>query len=244
MRVRRVPAAILAVAVIAAAYGWAVLALTPNRPGTIGLNLNALGTDWMVFWSGPRWFFDGRLDALLDGERFTAGLNAAFAGWLSQPLAFRPWVYPPSYLLAMLPFGALPFLLSYAVFQLVTAGFLAAAVCATGLSQHRLVLLAGALLGPAAAVTAGMGQNAFLTASLLVGGFSLLPARRFLAGVLLGLVTMKPQFWLLVPVALVARREWRALAWSIASAIGLAAASAALFGIDCWRQWFDLARLG
>src|SRR5881398_2977203 len=108
MRRVPVPPIILAVAAIAALYGWAVVALTPSHPGSIGFNLNALGSDWMVFYSGSQWFFDGRLDALFDGARFTAYLNATFAGWLSQPIEFRPWVYPPTYLLAMLPFGTLP----------------------------------------------------------------------------------------------------------------------------------------
>ena len=75
----RAPAVIVAVAAVAAAYGWAVFALTPSHPGSIGLNLNALGTDWMVFYSGAQYFFSGHLAALFDGEAFTRYLNAAFA---------------------------------------------------------------------------------------------------------------------------------------------------------------------
>src|SRR5437588_863727 len=84
--------------------------------------------------------------------------------------------------------------------------------------------------GPAAAINAGMGQNAFLMAALLVGGFRVLRTCPALGGAILGLLTMKPQFWLLVPVALAAGREWRALLWSVATAIGLALLSLAMFG--------------
>jgi hypothetical protein len=59
---------------------------------------------------------------------------------------------------------------------------------------------------------------------------------------LLGLLTIKPQFWVLVPVALVAGREWKALAAAIVAAAALAAASAALFGIEAWLRWLDFAR--
>lgn len=52
-----IPAVILATASVAAIYGWAVVALTATHPGLIGLNLNALGTDWMVFHTGVRWLF-------------------------------------------------------------------------------------------------------------------------------------------------------------------------------------------
>jgi hypothetical protein len=237
------PAAILAVAAVAALYGWAVVASTPAHPGSIGLNLNALGTDWMVFYGAVQWFFDGNLGGLFDGERFTAYLNSAFSGWLTQPTPFRPWVYPPSYLLMMLPFGTLPFTASYVAFQMVSAGFLAAALWfGADRPNTRPLVIAAALLGPAAAINVGMGQNAFLSAALLVGGCRLLQSRPALGGVILGMLTVKPQFWLLVPVALAAGREWKALLWSILGAIGLALASTLVFGIDSWRHWLLLAQ--
>jgi hypothetical protein len=243
MRRVHIPGVILAVAAIAALYAWAVVALTPAHPGSIGLNLNALGTDWMVFYGAVQWFFDGNLGGLFDGERFTAYLNSTFSGWLTQPTPFRPWVYPPSYLLAMLPFGTLPFALSYVAFQLVSAGLLAAALWfGSDRPGARPLVIAAALFGPAAAINVGMGQNAFLSAALLVGGCRMLRSRPALGGVILGMLTMKPQFWLLVPVALAAGREWRALLWSILGGIGLALASALVFGIDSWRHWLLLAQ--
>jgi len=237
-----VPPVILAVAALAALYGWAVVALTPTHPGSIGLNLDALGTDWMVFYGGVRCFFDGNLAGLFDGERFTTYLNSAFAGWLSQPLILRAWLYPPTTLLAMLPFGLLPFALSYAAFQVATAGLLAAVLWfGADRPNARIWAIGAALLGPAAAINAAMGQNAFLTTALLVGGFRVLRTRPALGGIILGLLTIKPQLWLLVPVALAAGREWRALAWSLAAAAALAVASLLVFGVEIWRQWLELA---
>jgi alpha-1,2-mannosyltransferase len=243
MRRTHVPAVVVAVGCVAALYGWAVVALTPSHPGSIGLNLNALGTDWMVFYSGAQHVFTGQLGQLFDGEAFTADLNTAFAGRLSEPTPFRPWVYPPSYLLAMLPFGALPFLASYLTFQLATAALLALALWSGAEKPGaRVVVLAAALIGPAAAINAGMGQNALLMAALLVGGFRLVPMRPVVGGAVLGLLTMKPQFWLLVPVTLVAARQWKALLWSLIAASGLALASLAVFGFDAWSHWLDLAQ--
>src|ERR1700676_1924382 len=184
------PAVILVAAAIAALYGWAVVASTPTYPGSIGLNLNALGTDWMVFYGAVQCFFDDNLDTLFDGERFTAYLNAIFAGWLSEPISFRPWVYPPSYLLVMLPFGKLSFAASYLAFQLVSAGLLAAALWfGADRPNTRPLVIGAALLGPAAAINVGMGQNAFLSAALLVGGLRVLRARPALGGAILGLLT-------------------------------------------------------
>ena len=237
-----IPPVVAVLALIAIVYGWALLATTQAYPGRIGININALGTDWMVFYGGARRFFDGTLAGLFDGDRFTDYLNASFAGWLSEPMPYRPWVYPPSYLLPMLPFGLLGFAWSYAVFQLATAALLGAALwVGADRPNARGFVIAASLLGPAAAINAAVGQNAFLTAALLVGGFRLLRNRPALAGVVLGLLTVKPQFWLMIPVALAAARAWEALAWSVLAGAALAAASLVVFGVECWQQWVDLA---
>jgi hypothetical protein len=97
--------------------------------------------------------------------------------------------------------------------------------------------LGSLILAPAVAFNIGSGQNAFLTSALLVGGFSLLASRPRAAGVLLGVLTYKPQLWLLAPVALVAAREWRALATTILAAGTMVLASVAAFGIEPWQAW-------
>jgi hypothetical protein len=54
------------------------------------------------------------------------------------------------------------------------------------------------------------GQNSTWTAALFGGGLSLLERRPLLAGRLLGLLIYKPQLGLLIQVALLAGRHWRA----------------------------------
>ena len=49
------------------------------------------------------------------------------------------------------------------------------------------------MLSPAALFDVGTGQNAFLTTAILVAGFGLLPRRPILAGIVLGLLSYKPQ---------------------------------------------------
>jgi hypothetical protein len=243
MRQFRIPAIILAIVGAAALHSWAVVATTPIHPGLIGFNLDALGTDWMVFYGADQWVFDGRLAQIYDGNALTAYLNTSFADWLSEPLPFRPWVYPPSYLLIVLPFGKLPFLVSYGAFQALSAALLGAALwCGADRLNTRMMVLAVVLLGPAAAINVGQGQNAFLTAALLIGGLRLVPLRPWLGGAVLGAMTIKPQFALLLPVALLADRQWRAVAGFALAAVVLALASAAALGLDPWWQWFDAAR--
>ena len=104
---------------------------------------------------------------------------------------------------------------------------------------RRWLFLLSATFAPATAFNIGSGQNAFLTSALMIGGFVLLPARPYLAGVLLGLLSYKPQLWLLVPVALVADRQWCALAGAAITAAVAVLASVAVFGIGPWHAWFD-----
>ena len=87
---------------------------------------------------------------------------------------------------------------------------------------------------PAIFWTFGLGQNAFLTAALF-GGFTLLIDRRpVLAGILFGILTIKPQLGLLVPVVLLFERRWLTIATAAATAAVLVALTAMLFGWSVW----------
>src|SRR5947199_191898 len=64
--------------------------------------------------------------------------------------------------------------------------------------------------------------------------------RPLLAGVLLGVgAAIKPQIFLLVPLALAADRQWRTMLAAGVTGAALAAASALVWGVDVWRQWLQ-----
>jgi hypothetical protein len=88
----------------------------------------------MVFYGAVLSVLNGEIALMFDGDAFTDFLNGRFASWLSQPLAYRPWAYPPSFLL-LLPFAPLGFFGSYLTFQATTAGLMAIALrsCVTNL---------------------------------------------------------------------------------------------------------------
>jgi hypothetical protein len=182
-------------------YAWAIFAATFGHDGVIGPHYNAPGSDWIVFHGAVQAFRDGNLALIADGERFTAFLNERYGWWLSSSLPFHPWLYPPTFLLVLLPFCWLPFLTSYAVFQI--ASFTALVAASWGLTARKTLIPVLLLLSPAAAITVIAGQNAFLTAALVLGGLRLLPRAPVWAGILFGMLTIKPQFGLLIAVALV-----------------------------------------
>jgi hypothetical protein len=230
---RRVPAPYVAVGAVASLYAWAVYVSTFRYPGSIGINYNVPGTDFMVFHTAAGLALHGDLGALYDPDSFTDLLNKLFNGTLSKALDFRPWVYPPTFLLILLPFGVLGFWASYLFFQAVTAAGLLAALRAAGSRG----LQWAAVCSPAASCVAVSGQTSFLVAGLLAAGAALLGRRPWLAGAAFGLLSFKPQFFLMVPVALVAAGAWRALIAASATAAGMAAVSVAWLGPGVWADW-------
>ncbi len=98
-------------------------------------------------------------------------------------------------------------------------------------------LVAIATLCPAALFTLATGQASLLLAGLLVGGFRLLGHRPLLAGVLFGLLTMKPQLGLLIPLMLLIRGQWLAIASAATTAALLLILSLALFGLGPWQDY-------
>ena len=81
------------------------------------------------------------------------------------------------------------------------------------------------------------GQNGFLTAALIGGTLGLMEKRPALAGVCLGLLTYKPQFGLLFPLALIADRRWQTIAVAAFVAVSLAVLSWLAFGSASWQAF-------
>jgi alpha-1,2-mannosyltransferase len=199
------------------------------------------GQDWMVFYTAARAYLDGNLSIIFDGERFTGALNQRFAEWLSFPLNLHPWVYPPTFLLLFLPFGLLPPGASLPLFLLLGFAAIVVAILLHASRGHcRWMYIFSLLLCPAIPFNVLTGQNAFFTSALLLGGFGLLNRRPVLSGVLLGVLSFKPQLWLMVPIALLAGGRWRVLLVTGVTATVMAFASLAMFGAQMWQAWFEL----
>jgi alpha-1,2-mannosyltransferase len=147
--------------------------------------------------------------------------------------AHQFFFYPPVFLLLCAPLATMPYLVAFAVFVFATLAIMIRLMQAL-VREPPATWLSAVLAFPAVFWTIGLGQNAFLTAALF-GAFSLLLEKKPLtAGMLLGCLCYKPHFGLLVPVALIAGREWRAFAGAAISVAGLVGASVMLFG---WQTW-------
>jgi hypothetical protein len=103
--------------------------------------------------------------------------------------------------------------------------------------SRRLDHLAILVLAPAVTINIWCGQNGFLTAALLIGGLTQLDRRPALAGILFGLLSIKPQLGVLLPVMLALTGRWRSIAAAAATIALLALATALVFGPEVWAAY-------
>jgi alpha-1,2-mannosyltransferase len=228
-------------AVLFGLYGWAlVIATGTGHDGAIGPRFNALGADWVIFLAAARAVFSHDLSHIYDQAWITGATNSQFAHWLSAPLPFPLFPYPPVYLLLLVPFAKLSVGWSLLLSQLAQFAALAWALRKIAPDKSWLFFLAGAFLAPATSNNVVAGSNAVLVAALIVGGMALVSTRPLLAGALIGILVFKPQYAPLPFLALLAAGQGRALAAAIASAVVLYLLSAVLFGPSLWLDWFNV----
>jgi hypothetical protein len=79
-----------------------------------------------------------------------------------------------------------------------------------------------------------LGQNRFLTAGLIGLALVFIARGAWLSGIYLGLLGYKPQFGILFPLALLASRNWHALASAAVTSAALVVAAAMAFGYQAW----------
>jgi hypothetical protein len=203
---------------------------------------------WRPAWGGRLFFNDSAAQwsfARFAMERPAAGLydRAALQAFHQSlyPGLNRtfPFPYPPHYLFAIWPLGWLPAPAVWPAWSGVTLVLFLVAACAGSRQDGRWREIGFLLLAPATVLNFAYGQNGFLTSALILGGLRLLPARQMLAGILLGMATIKPQLGLLVPVALLAAGQWRALAAAAATVAALVALSALAFEPETWLRFAE-----
>ena len=198
----------------------------------------AFGQDLMVFHTAGRLAEVGDYSTLIDGGRFTDLLVRTHKAWLPRPLILHPWVYPPSMLPVAMAIGALPFSLAYPGMMAVSLLMLLLCIwrCWPARPGRDLAILL-LLLSPGTGCCIGAGQVSFLVAGIVLTGLAILPRGGFAAGLLLSLLTLKPQFAILVPLALVCGGHRNAFIGFTLGAATLVAFSLAMVGPAPWLSW-------
>jgi alpha-1,2-mannosyltransferase len=188
-------------------------------------------SDFLCFYAASSLGWSGTPEAVYDNRLRTEEASLA----RGKDFSTRPFWYPPTFLLMVLPLALIPFLASLALWVLVTlGGFL---LILKRICLHPLTIWV-ALAFPATFQNSVRGQNGFLSAIFLGGGLLLLERSPFVGGLMLGLMSYKPSLAPLIPVALLAGRHWRALGGAFTSAAAMALVSLVVFGPDIWSVYF------
>ncbi|MDE0036512.1 MAG: glycosyltransferase family 87 protein [Gammaproteobacteria bacterium] len=183
---------------------------------------NIVGRDFTVFWSGAVLTAAGRLAELYDPVAFQAAMGGLFA----YDALYYTWTHPPHALFAVFPLAALPYLWALAAWSLA------------GVAAYTTVIRKpAALCAPATFMCLLIGQTGLLVGAAYLGALALLRRRPMLAGVCIGLVSVKPHLGVLIPVALLAARAWRAFAGAALTVLAAVLLSALAFGWEAWRAW-------
>lgn len=216
-------------------FAIASLAWIGLSPHLIDPEGKPLGTDFMDVWAAGKLALAGEPAAAYDYARHYAIERNALPYPAGSAAPYYGWHYPPLFLLIAAPLALLPYGAALAAWMAATLpAYLAAAKQAMPVRRWWVFALAF----PAVFVNLGHGQNAFLTTALLGCGLILLTGRPWLAGVLFGLLAYKPQFAVLIPIALIAGGHWRPLVSGTMTVCVAAAISAAVFGEETWRAFF------
>ncbi len=182
--------------------------------------------DYAAFFAAGRLAVGGHAIAAYDAHLQHAAEIAVVGHSFDVTLG---WSYPPVFLAVVAMLARLPYTLSFLAWSLTTLALYATTVA--GIAERRAALLV-ALAAPWVLTGMMPGQNGFLTATLIGLSLWLLETRPLLAGLALGLLSYKPQFGVLFPLALAAGGYWRAFFSAGACAILVNVAAGALFGFD------------
>ena len=212
-----------------AAIGFALL--------FVGIGLLALSwngrknflSDYLSFWAAGHFALGGEAQLAYD-----IGRHRAFQEALVGPLdGNMPFPYPPPFLFVVAPFSVAPYVPAFALWVAATALLYWRA--ARAYAPAPIVMAQ-----PAVLMTYLLGQSAFVVAAILLAGLRRLSDRPFVAGLILGLMVIKPQLALLLPVAVLAGRRWSAILGALLSAGGALLAAWAAFGTATYRGFLKL----
>jgi arabinofuranan 3-O-arabinosyltransferase len=195
---------------------------------------NGLGipTDFVNVWSAGRLVLDGHpalaYDWDVQKQVQVVVLGQSYEGNFA-------WHYPPPFLFVAAVLAHFPYAVAFIGWAAVSlVPYLAVMRAIVGRSFGLLLGLAF----PVAFTNTLVGQNGFLTASLIGGTLSLMPSRPVLSGICLGLLSYKPQYGLLFPLALIAASQWKVIFTAGMVAIAMASLSWLAFGGESWQAFF------
>ncbi len=188
------------------------------------------GRDFVAFWAASHLAKTGNAERSYDFESINS-----IAKSIDPETGSFGWFYPPTYQAITFPLSYIDYKASY--FTFIFSTLLLFFISAKILSKKQ----AGAfiiLAFPAIMVNIAFGQNSLLTAAIAALGMATLDKRPVIAGILLGILSIKPHLAILFPLAMALGRYWTALIAFVSTALAIIIASVMLLGQQVWVEFF------
>jgi hypothetical protein len=182
----------------------------------------SVAADFKVFWTA------GQLEQPLVYD--FAAVTAAIPG----EAGLRPFLSPPTFLLAMTPLAAMPLWPAFLLWTLIGLSIF----CVQGVRVAGKASILILFTAPAFHWALLAGQVTLVVGGLIYLGVACLSRRPIAAGLIFACAALlKPQAALLIPIALIAGSHYRALGAAIAAGSLGGLISIALQGPGMWLGW-------
>jgi alpha-1,2-mannosyltransferase len=190
-----------------------------------------LGRDFANLYTAGHLVAGGPLHDIYDIHAYRAYQQGLFGG----AVLGHNYSYTPVSFFYVWLFAPFPYVVALALWLALTgAAFVAAArpwLRDAGLPAWLALLL------PASLMNVWAGHYGFLFGALWLAAWRLLDERPRTAGLLIGLMIVKPHLALLMPLLLIRRGAWTAFLFAALTASGLILASGLAFGWSYWMSW-------
>ncbi|WP_346347301.1 glycosyltransferase family 87 protein [Bradyrhizobium sp. dw_411] len=210
------------------------------------------GGDFISFWNAAQRVRHGDIAAIYDPDAWQNILSSRTAS------TRLPWfVYPPFTLFGLWPLGDATYNQAVLAWSLIPLAFYFALIVllakrsGLGLEANPekswsralayAVLVAFSL--PFVGANLFCGQTGTLVTVFVLGAAYFSPTRPVLAGICMGLLAIKPQLGLLLPFALIASGQWRAVAAAVTTIFSMVVLSTIWLGAAIWTDYLRMSVL-
>lgn len=193
------------------------------------------GSDFMNMWHFGKAALSEAPGLWYDNDIYNAHLRTHVAEYPAQYLS-----YPPHVMLLAAPFGLMGYKTALAVFCTVSAlcyYYATRDIFNTALSRLALWVM------PTIALTLVAGQLSVLLAAAFIVIFRTLDSRPWIAGLLIALMTVKPQIGFIFPIFLLATGRYKVFGFASLFSVIFIGSSIAIYGVSVWETFLQ-TRIG
>ena len=190
--------------------------------------------DFVAFWAAGKLALAGDPVAAFDIQTLREAQSLPPTARVGNML----WFYPPALAYLFVPFSLMPYWAAWLAFNVVSIALFARALwkLAEPVPMGHSLLIGA----PSIIISFRLGQLAILWPAVLVFALRAMEqGRAVAAGVLIGLLTLKPQLGILIPFVLLARGAWSTIGWACLTAIVLHGVPTLAVGVDYWAAFVE-----